>query len=208
METNQLLLQPGTAARTGARPGTITPAAQSALGYLEAAGALLEHWRAHPREALAWPVLDTYRTGLELAAKDAIRLAACCLWREGARGADVNPGILEARLSAYTTLQSLGRHLAALLRRVPLDSDGYSDRALEVLQGLHALDSPGCGPVVVRREPDRLPTLATTDAAAPRDAHLEAVSMILTEAVVFLSHDLRGALENFLAVRAEATPSH
>lgn len=208
METNQLLLQNGAAARTGARPGTISPAARSALGYLDAAGALLEYWRVHPREALAWPVLDAYRTGLELAAKDAIRLAACCLWREGARGADVNPGILEARLSAYTTVQSLARHLIALLRRVPLDSGGYSDRALEVLQGLYALDSPSCGPVVVHCEAGGAPTLATTDAAAPCDADLEAVGVLLTEAVMFLTHDLRGALENFLAVRDEATTSH
>jgi hypothetical protein len=200
MVTNQVLLHSESARNAVARTDTASSSARGALDYLEAAGALLEHWKAHPREALAWPVLDTYRVSAEIAVKDAIRLAARCLRSDGAAGADLDPGILEARLSSHATLASLVRHLTALLRRFPVDGSAPAGRAPELLHNLSVLDSAAEGALVVRHERAGGRSLARAGTTVRRDDDLEAVSVLLTDAIVFLAHEVCGAFASFLAV--------
>ncbi|MBR7825845.1 hypothetical protein KDK95_05955 [Actinospica sp. MGRD01-02] len=195
MATNQVLLHTESAAGTGNPSDTASYSARSSLAYLEAAGALTEHWRAHPREALAWPTIDTYRTSAELAVKDAIRLAARCMRSDGARGAEVDPGILEARMSAYTTLGSLTRHLNTLLRRVPHAAGESAQKANEMLERLLALDAAPNGLGVSR---------AVAEGRSLAHADLEEMGLRLTEAVMFLAHEVCGALTRYLALHGEA----
>lgn len=196
MATNQVLLHTESAASTGNPSDTASYSARSSLAYLEAAGALTEHWRAHPREALAWPTIDTYRTSAELAVKDAIRLAARCMRSDGSRGAEVDPGILEARMSAYTTLGSLTRHLNTLLRKVPHAAGESAGKANEMLERLLALDAPAPTALGVSRGAAERRSLA--------QANLEEMSLRLTEAVMFLAHEVCGALTRYLALHGEA----
>jgi len=205
METNQLLLHPDPASGVPTRTDIVSPSSRSALTYLEAAGALLEHWKAHPREELVSPIFDTYRASAQIAVKDAIRLAARCLRSDGARGADVDPGILEARLSTSDKLVTLVRQFAALYRRIPFGSSDPSAHSLEVLESLYALDSPTEGALVVRRGSAGGRSLVRAGAGVRRDADLEAVSVLLTDAVMFLAHEVCGALVRFVAVRGEAS---
>ena len=196
MATNQVLLRAEYAAGTGSSDGTASPSARSSLAYLEAGGALLEHWRAHPREALTWPTIDTYRTSAELALKDAIRLAARCLRSDGARGAEVDPGILEARMSAYTTVESLVKHFSTLLRKAPLTAGESADMTHATLERLLILDAPPPTAHGAGRGVGQGLGLAHAD--------LEETALRLTEAVMFLAHEVCGALTRYLALHGEA----
>jgi hypothetical protein len=116
-----------------------------AQGFAEAAEAVFAAWKSGPRsnDRLLPPLAYNYRHALELALKQAIRLAAARLRFDG----DDDPGLAPEALEAYFKqkqrhrLDPLGRQLAGMLARLRLDN--LPPETMRLLAQLHQLDPSG-----------------------------------------------------------------
>jgi len=116
-----------------------------AMGFLEAAGILVDHWKARrPNDLLALPILALYRHAIELGLKDGIRAAAACLRADGAGESDLQPEAVENRLSGTHSVGKLVAELNTCLSRLELGPDNQLPAdTIEVLNSLHLLDQSG-----------------------------------------------------------------
>jgi hypothetical protein len=114
------------------------------FGFISAADALIEHWVEHgPNDGHLMPIILTYRHGLELLLKAAIRDASACLRREGNQDRTVSRQAIDDWLArdAGHSLQQLANRLDAYLDR--LDEDRLPMDTHDVLTSLHTLDPRG-----------------------------------------------------------------
>lgn len=116
-----------------------------AMGYLEAADVLVNHWKLNrPNDLLALPILNTYRHGIELALKAVIHVAARCLRADGHRDAELQPAALAEQLSGTHSIGELADQLARYLLRLDVtEGERVPDSIMDVLKALHAADSNG-----------------------------------------------------------------
>ena len=113
-------------------------------GYVAAGDALVQHWvERGPNDLLFIPIIMTYRHGIELLLKDAIRVAAGCLRRDGI----VDPELRKAAVDEWLghkvghKLQPLAERLDELLGR--LREETLPPDIHETLTRVHELDPTG-----------------------------------------------------------------
>jgi len=95
-----------------------------AMGFLEAADILVDHWKARrPNDMLALPILALYRHAIELGLKVGIRGAAGCLRAGGAGEPDLQYAAVENRLSGTHSIGKLVAELNTCLGRLELGPD-------------------------------------------------------------------------------------
>lgn len=116
-----------------------------AASYLEAAQILAEHAATrHRNDLIALPALNLYRHAIELALKDAIRATAESLRREGTDDPELDAERLNLQLTRSHSIGGLADILSTLLERLGLGAEQQLPaRTLEILKGLHLLDSTG-----------------------------------------------------------------
>ncbi len=114
------------------------------FGFVSAADALIEHWVEHgPNDGHLMPIILTYRHGVELLLKAAIRDAAACLRREGNQDPKLARPAIDDWLAreAGHSLQQLANRLDQYLDR--LNEDRLPTDTHDVLLSLHTLDPRG-----------------------------------------------------------------
>lgn len=116
-----------------------------AMGFLDAADVLVNHWRDHrPNDLLVLPILNLYRHGIELALKDQIREAATRLRADGITELDLAAEAVDRHLSTTHSIGELVAELNTCLGRLQLGpNDRLPDDTVEVLDSLHLLDEKG-----------------------------------------------------------------
>jgi hypothetical protein len=113
-------------------------------GFIAAGNALVRHWQEHgPNDLMLMPMILTYRHGLELLLKEAIREAAGCLRRDGLSDPTLASDAIDSWLKnkAGHRLRVLGvrlDELLDLLREETLPSELHT-----TLNTLHELDPSG-----------------------------------------------------------------
>jgi len=113
-------------------------------GYVAAGDALVEHWVTRgPNDLLLMPIIMNYRHGIELLLKDAIRVAAGCLRRDGIADADLRKATVDEWLGRKVghKLQPLAQRLDQLLGR--LKEETLPPGIHEALTRVHELDPTG-----------------------------------------------------------------
>ncbi len=177
-----------------------------AMGFLEAADILVDHWKARrPNDMLALPILALYRHAIELGLKVGIRGAAGCLRAGGAGEPDLQYAAVENRLSGTHSIGKLVAELNTCLGRLELGPDNQLPAdTIEVLTSLHLLDQSG--------QTFRYSTVKTGSGKhrkllpARRDEHhfdLVAVAATLQDAASLVLHGVSGVLEQYAEWQAE-----
>lgn len=113
-------------------------------GFIAAGNALVRDWTEHgPNDLLLVPMILSYRHGLELLLKEAIRQAAACVRRDGVSDPTIDPDAVDTWLKnkAGHQLRLLGERLDDLLAM--LREDALPAETHATLNSLHELDPSG-----------------------------------------------------------------
>jgi hypothetical protein len=156
-----------------------------AMGFDEAAGVLVEHWRTRgPNDLLFLPILYSHRHSLEVVLKAAINEAAARLRVDGRTDADLQRETLGAWLAspkAGHKLVVLGERLDQLLQELKLES--LPPETHELLTTIHQLDPNGDAfKYATVRDPQ---TKAHVPAPRPNSTHVDVVAMSAHFAAAF-----------------------
>jgi hypothetical protein len=116
-----------------------------AMGCLDAANILVDHWKAgHRNDLLVLPILNLFRHGIELGLKDQVREAAARVRADGITEPDLTPEAVDRRLLTTHSIGKLVAELNTCLGRLQLGrNDRLPDEAVEALESLHLLDEQG-----------------------------------------------------------------
>lgn len=170
------------------------PPAQAALDFLEAADTLARTWREREPRSLRVPVAVLYKEAITRGLKDAVRLTAECMRAAGNKGAETNPGILEARLASAQHVRALVAMLEHYLARVQLlGSTRISAASLQLLKSLELLDGDLTARFLTVAATDGGRQLAARTLESRAD-EFEDVTVLLSSAARFINGEIHDAL--------------